>query len=67
MKTQKMSLANMQGKLTRTEMKNIMAGSGSSGCDSSCNGSCTVSCGGIEYTNGNCKAGGGRCYCTIGC
>jgi hypothetical protein len=30
MKTTKMSLANIQGKLSRTEMKNIMAGSG--GC-----------------------------------
>jgi hypothetical protein len=30
MKTQKMSLANIQGKLSRVEMKNIMAGSG--GC-----------------------------------
>lgn len=29
MKTTKMSLANIQGKLSRTEMKNIMAGSGS--------------------------------------
>ena len=28
MQTQKMSLANIQGKLRRTEMKNIMAGSG---------------------------------------
>lgn len=28
MKTQKMSLANIQGKLSRAEMKNIMAGSG---------------------------------------
>jgi hypothetical protein len=28
MQTQKMSLANMQGKLSRAEMKNIMAGSG---------------------------------------
>ncbi len=28
MKTTKMSLANMQGKLSRTEMKNIMAGTG---------------------------------------
>lgn len=32
MNTTKMSLANMQGKLSRTEMKNIMAGSGSTGC-----------------------------------
>jgi hypothetical protein len=31
MKTTKMSLANIQGRLSRTEMKNIMAGSGS-GC-----------------------------------
>ncbi|MGF2413632.1 MAG: hypothetical protein ACQUYJ_14975, partial [Ferruginibacter sp.] len=29
METKKMSLANMQGKMSRTEMKNIMAGSGS--------------------------------------
>ena len=28
MKTEKMSLANIQGKLSRTEMRNIMAGSG---------------------------------------
>lgn len=28
MKTIKMSLANMQGQLSRAEMKNIMAGSG---------------------------------------
>ena len=31
MKKTKMSLANIQGKLSRTEMKNIMAGSGPSG------------------------------------
>ena len=31
MKTKKMSLANIQGKLSRTEMKNIMAGSGTGG------------------------------------
>lgn len=29
MKTEKMSLANIQGKLSRTEMKKVMAGSGS--------------------------------------
>jgi hypothetical protein len=29
MKTQKMSLANIQGKLSRAEMKNIMAGTNS--------------------------------------
>lgn len=32
MKTKKMSLANIQGKLSRAEMKNIMAGSGSWSC-----------------------------------
>ncbi len=31
MKTTKMSLANIQGKLSRTEMKSIMAGSGDGG------------------------------------
>jgi len=32
METKKMSLANIQGKLSRAEMKNIMAGSGSGTC-----------------------------------
>jgi len=32
MQTQKMSLANIKGKLSRAEMKNIMAGSGSTIC-----------------------------------
>ena len=37
MQTKKMSLANIQGKLSRTEMKKIMAGSGSgSNCSDSC-------------------------------
>ena len=38
MKTSKMSLANIQGKLSRTEMRNIMAGSGSncSVCSPAC-------------------------------
>lgn len=36
MQTQKMSLANIQGKLSSTEMKNIMAGSGS-GTSCNCN------------------------------
>jgi hypothetical protein len=31
-KTTKMSLANIQGKLSRAEMKNIMAGSGCGEC-----------------------------------
>jgi hypothetical protein len=36
MQTKKMSLANIQGKLSRAEMKNIMAGSGGSCSTSSC-------------------------------
>jgi hypothetical protein len=36
MKTKKMSLATIQGKLSRAEMKNIMAGSGREGCGTSC-------------------------------
>ncbi len=48
MQTKKMSLANIQGKLSRAEMKNIMAGStdlGSCGnvcdSDSQCTSRCT--------------------------
>ncbi len=42
MQTQKMSLANIKGKLSRAEMKNIMAGSGCPmKCSSeACSGSC---------------------------
>ena len=36
MQTKKMSLANIQGKLSRTEMKNIMAGSYAD-CSANCN------------------------------
>ncbi len=50
MKTQKMSLANIQGKLSRAEMKNIMAGSGVEG----------MSCGG-PYGEAFCRAGS-SCY-----
>ena len=38
MKTKKMSLADVQGKLSRAEMKNIMAGSGGTTF-------CSVNCG----------------------
>lgn len=41
MKTKKMSLANIQGKLSRAEMKNIMAGSGSDNCPTTCTSSCS--------------------------
>ena len=36
MPTKKMSLANMQGKLSRAEMKKIMAGSGVISCGEGC-------------------------------
>ena len=60
MQTKKMSLSNMEGKLSRTEMKNIMAGS--AGCSGSCNygstpGTCKIC---VEAW---CK---GRCYCSNG-
>lgn len=64
MKTKKMSLANIQGKLSRNEMKQIMAGSGcgtitcSSTCvlNTNCASACTntgyaITCGGNYYTN----------------
>ena len=47
MKTKKMSLANIQGKLSRAEMKNIMAGSGADGCgdaDTYCGAGSGVTC-----------------------
>jgi len=39
MKTVKMNLATIQGKLSRAEMKNIMAGSGDN-CPLNCNSNC---------------------------
>lgn len=53
MQTKKMSLASIQGKLSRAEMKNIMAGS-SANCkmgDQSCN------------TDSDCSNGGTGCKC----
>lgn len=48
METKKMNLANIQGKLSRTEMKNIMAGSGSAECSGPCNLSQAL-CTGTNY------------------
>lgn len=58
----KMSLANIQGKLSRTDMKNIMAGKTSG----TCSGSCAVG-----TTAGTCKVCtetwcAGNCYCSNG-
>ncbi len=52
MQTIKMSLANIQGKLSRTEMKNIMAGRDFGG-GGYCGGGCSGSVGDWIYTNGN--------------
>ncbi len=58
MKTQKMSLANIQGKITRAEMKNIMAGSGSgsSYCGTYSCGSCPAACACGTYRDSPCVA-----------
>jgi len=45
MQTQKISLANIQGKLSRAEMKNIMAGSGTDSCKSGTSCNFTNDCG----------------------
>ena len=52
MKTKKMSLANIQGKLSRTEMKNIMAGSGGDSCPTDCNSNCIGTCRCHGYNSG---------------
>ena len=46
MKVEKMSLANIQGKLSRTEMKNVMAGSGVDNCQTYCIAAGDNSCSG---------------------
>lgn len=64
MKTKKMSLANIQGKLSRAEMKNIMAGSGTSNCNSDpCGSALSTICGeGCYCMNGDLGPGdGGWC------
>jgi hypothetical protein len=68
MKTVKMSLATIQGKLSRAEMKNIMAGSGSE-CDPKlpCSGAaCNIS---GSYQWGTCSpaiiGGTELCACYI--
>jgi hypothetical protein len=63
MKTQKMSLANIKNRLSRAEMKKIMAGSGDHGgqCDGSVGtwvGSCNVPEDCLTY----CRSGQCHCY-----
>ncbi|WP_157802145.1 hypothetical protein [Flavobacterium sp. 1] len=58
-----MSLATIAGKLTRNEMKNIMAGSGISNCSM---GPCSVFSGGSTNTGfcrGNQTGNVVTCYC----
>lgn len=61
-----MGLANMQGKLSRTEMKNIMAGSGR-GCNEP--GEClpqTLTCNG-QQVNATATCRNGSCVYSAGC
>jgi hypothetical protein len=53
-----MSLANIQGKLSRAEMKNIMAGSGSGQAGNRC----TKFCDSTTDCSGDCP----RCYAPAG-
>lgn len=71
MKRLKISLANIQGKLSRTEMKNIMAGSGGAGtcgpnCDQRCWGETGTTCAGVEGTCRK-KPSTGQCQCLVVC
>lgn len=61
MKTTKMSLANIQGKFSRTEMKSILAGGSGGG---SCATECTVA-GGAVYACYH-DTTGSTCYCPGG-
>lgn len=68
MKRMKMSVANIQGKLSRTEMKQVMAGSGDSGCGTSCSGSCTFTSGACAGKTGTCsRHSNGNCQCLGNC
>ncbi len=70
MKQTKMSLENLKGKLSRTEMKNIMAGDapGESGCSLACNNICVYTKPDKTIDFGNCYMpnqgpNAGRCFC----
>jgi hypothetical protein len=71
MKKRKISLANLQGLLSRAEMKNIMAGSdgGDFVCQSSgCGGSCQLYCGTGQLATGYCnESSHGVCHCLVAC
>ena len=63
MQTKKINLANISGKLSRTEMKNIMAGyqeDGGGSCGPNCNLTCKLS----THEAGTCHANpAGKCFC----
>jgi len=63
MKTQKMSLVNMQEKLSRAEMKNIIAGSKQMGMVSDCGGECI---GSVGSWDGSCSQADCATYCSSG-
>ena len=58
----KMSLENIQGKMSRMEMKNIMAGSGNDPCNNG--SSCTAfACYKPGVTSGICRSQSSGCNC----
>ena len=66
METKKMSLANIQGKLSRVEMKNIMAGlNGGTTC--SCNSSDQCTATNELCMNSGCDQGSSGYVGTCGC
>ena len=65
MQTHKMSLANIKGKLSRTEMKNIMAGTAGTACSATacCNGGGSITCSGVDQ----CQSIEGNTISTVTC
>jgi len=64
MQTTKMSLANIQGKLSRAEMKNIMAGlAGSCTATACCNEGGSITCDGVDQ----CQSIEGQTVSTVTC
>ena len=58
MKVQKMNLSNLKGKLSRAEMKTIMAGNAPEGGCKALGTACT--------SNADCGGANNYCYCRIG-
>lgn len=64
MQTKKMSLANIQGKLSRAEMKNIMAGSPISPAQPGCGTSCAPKLCHNDNSTGTCYCDGTSTKCS---